>query len=96
MAAEMLYLVTARSSEQPIRVKDLHLALGYSEARVRQILHALADDGWLMIDRHGEDGRMRSLRHTERTAKVLVSALHSLPVLVEEFVETLGAKERAV
>ena len=75
MAAEMLYLITSRNSDSPIRVKDLYLALGYSEARIRQILHALADDGWLMINRHGDDGRMRSLLPTERTLIVLLTAL---------------------
>ncbi len=78
MAAEILYLITARATDDPLRVKDLYLALGYSEARIRQILHALADDGWLSIERHGVDGRMRRLRHTERTEAVLVTLLDQI------------------
>lgn len=74
MAAEILYFVTAKAGSEPVRVKDLHLTLGYSEARVRQILHALSDGGWIAIERHGDDARMRSLRHTERTALALMSA----------------------
>lgn len=83
MAAEILYLITARANDVPLRVKDLYLALGYSEARIRQILHALADDGWLLIERHGVDGRMRRLCHTERTAQTLVSASRDFPSLVD-------------
>lgn len=83
MAAEVLYLITGKATQEPIRVKDLHLALGYSEARVRQILHALADGGWLSIDRHGDDARMRSLRHTERTSLALMSATVHLGAQVD-------------
>lgn len=75
MAAEILYLITSRASDDPIRVKDLYLALGYSEARIRQILHALCEGGWLLIERHGQDGRMRRLRHTDRTAIALRSLI---------------------
>jgi hypothetical protein len=78
MAAEVIYLITSKASADPVRVKDLHLTLGYSEARVRQILHALADDGWLSVERHGIDGRMRSIRHTDRTALALLSIQQQL------------------
>lgn len=75
MAAEILYFVTAKAGSEPVRVKDLHLTLGYSEARVRQILHALTDGGWIAIEKHGDDARMRSLRYTEQTATTLAAAL---------------------
>lgn len=75
MAAEILYLVTAKAGAELVRVKDLHLALGYSEARVRQVLHSLSDGGWIAIERHGDDARMRSLSHTEQTATTLAAAL---------------------
>ncbi len=84
MAAEVIYLITSNAAADPVRVKDLHLTLGYSEARVRQILHALAEDGWLSVERHGIDGRMRSIRHTKRTEWVLSLALEDLAVFLRQ------------
>lgn len=47
IACEIMYLVAARVNAKPACVKDLFLSLGYSEARVSEVLRCLMQDGWI-------------------------------------------------
>lgn len=61
-----LFALSRMEQGRPAYVKDFHLALGYSEDRVSELLRELTDSGWLVLRRDGGDGRLRQVLPTER------------------------------
>lgn len=47
-------------------VKTFHLALMHSQDRVREVIKHLVEDDWLRLDEDGSDGRVKSVRPTEK------------------------------
>jgi DNA-binding IclR family transcriptional regulator len=76
IAGEILYFVASRSQSQLAQVKEVHLSLGYSEARVSEILQALLNDGWLKQELGKSDKRIRYLSAPRSTKMLLLSAFH--------------------
>lgn len=74
IATEILYLTASKTTESLLKTKDLHLSLGYSEARTSEVLRELVADGWLASVPCSQDGRVRRLRATSR----MLSALRQL------------------
>jgi DNA-binding MarR family transcriptional regulator len=71
ISCEIIYLVAARSPNDPACVKDLFLTLGYSEARVSEVLRALILDGWIEQKASSADKRKRTLYPSEKCTRLL-------------------------
>lgn len=71
VASEILYLAASNMPDATIKTKDLHLSLGYSEARTSEVLRELVADGWLVSVPCEHDRRVRRLRATSRTFEAL-------------------------
>lgn len=71
IASEILYLAASNLPDAPIKTKDLHLSLGYSEARTSEVLRQLLLDGWLVSVPCEHDRRVRRLKATNRTFRAL-------------------------
>jgi DNA-binding MarR family transcriptional regulator len=74
IACEIIYLVAARASTQPACVKDLFLSLGYSEARVSEVLRYLMQDGWIDQRVSNHDKRKKFLYPSGKCLTLLNSA----------------------
>lgn len=74
IACEIIYLVAARASSQPACVKDLFLSLGYSEARVSEVLRCLMQDGWIDQRISEHDKRKKFLYPSKRCLALFSSA----------------------
>lgn len=61
-----LFAAVSRLGNQRVASKSVHLALGYSPDRVREVLVALEADGWISKLPHQGDGRMRLIHATEK------------------------------
>lgn len=70
IACEIMYLVAASAASNPVCVKDLFLTLGYSEARVSEVLRSLIKDGWIEQRDSGTDKRKRFLYPTVKTSSL--------------------------
>lgn len=71
---EIIYLIAARAEDEPVSVKELYLELGYSEARVSDLLRQLVEAGWIISTQCQRDKRIRRLYPSERLAKLLADA----------------------
>jgi DNA-binding MarR family transcriptional regulator len=71
---EIIYLVASRSMDEPVSVKDLYLELGYSEARVSDLLRQLVETGWIISTQCQRDKRIRRLFPSERLVILLDQA----------------------
>lgn len=78
VANEIIYLVASRGIDEPLSVKELHLELGYSEARVSDLLRQLVEAGWIVSTQCQKDKRIRRLHASERLVKLLTDAAHKL------------------
>lgn len=74
IACEIMYLVAARSNAQPACVKDLFLSLGYSEARVSEVLKCLVQEGWIDQRVSNYDKRKKFLYPSAKCNALLNSA----------------------
>ena len=74
VSSEIIYLVAARSANDPASVKELHLELGYSEARVSDLLRQLVDAGWIISTQCQRDKRIRRLYPSDRLVELLAEA----------------------
>jgi DNA-binding MarR family transcriptional regulator len=71
---EIIYLVAARGVDEPLSVKELYLELGYSEARVSDLLRQLVEAGWIISTQCLRDKRIRRLYPSDRLKALLVQA----------------------
>jgi DNA-binding MarR family transcriptional regulator len=74
ISCEIIYLVAARAETQPVCVKDLFLTLGYSEARVSEVLRCLCNDGWIDQRVSGSDKRKKLLYPSKKCAALFITA----------------------
>ena len=74
IANEIIYLVASRGIEEPLSVKELHLELGYSEARVSDLLRQLVEAGWIVSTQCEGDKRIRRLYPSGLLVKLLENA----------------------
>ena len=82
IASEIVYLVASRSSRNPLQVKDIYLALGYSEARTSEVLRELVAKGWLNL-RPGPTDRRTKIVQASRRSLLLLGSLRSGKILDE-------------
>ena len=75
---EIIYLVAAKAADGPVSVKELYLELGYSEARVSDLLRQLVDAGWIVSTQCQKDKRIRRLYPSERLVKLLADVASKL------------------
>jgi len=61
-----LYATAARLENQTIASKTVHLTVGYSPDRVREVLISLEADGWISKVPHRHDGRIRLIEATDK------------------------------
>ncbi len=71
---EIIYLVAARAANEPVSVKELYLELGYSEARVSDLLRQLVEAGWIVSTQCQRDKRIRRLYPSDRLVELLAEA----------------------
>jgi len=72
ISLDVLLLAASRDSENgDVQVKNFHLALKHSEDRVREIIKSLVADGWLRMDEHSDDGRVKLVRPTDKLMLLL-------------------------
>lgn len=76
IAGEILYFVASRSRSQLAQVKEVHLSLGYSEARVSELIQSLINGGWLNQEFEKSDGRIRYLSAPDHTKLLLRSVVN--------------------
>jgi len=74
VANEIIYLVASKGVNEPVSVKELHLELGYSEARVSDLLRQLVEAGWIISTQCQKDRRIRRLHPSERLVVLLAQA----------------------
>lgn len=74
VSIEIIYLVAARTPDDPVSVKELYLELGYSEARVSDLLRQLVDAGWIVSTKCQKDKRIRRLHPSARLIELLEQA----------------------
>lgn len=50
--------LAASTDERPCSMKDFTALLPYSDERIRQLIHKMAEDGWLIVKPSPLDGRV--------------------------------------
>lgn len=88
LANEIVYLVASRSPCNLVQVKDIYLALGYSEARTSEVLRGLVTDGWLHL-KPGPTDRRTKLVQASRTSLAMLRTLRS-GTFIEEIKSSLA------
>jgi len=67
----LLQVAASAARHQPARMKDLHLAIGYSQDRIREVVHHLVADDWIELTADARDGRSKFLKPTARALRLL-------------------------
>lgn len=67
----LLYVGACALNNNSAKIKEIHLALGYSQDRIREVTKQLAEDGWIEIAKHNGDGRSKSVKPTDKAIKLL-------------------------
>lgn len=67
-----LYATAAKLENQPIASKTVHLTVGYSPDRVREVLLALEAEGWISKVPHRHDGRIRLIEATDKLIALML------------------------
>jgi DNA-binding MarR family transcriptional regulator len=67
----LLHTTVATRRDQPAKIKHIHLAIGYSEDRVREIIKDLVANNFLELVRDQLDGRSKLVIPTAKTADIL-------------------------
>ena len=55
----LLHTSLCAARGQPAKMKEIHLAIGYSQDRIREIVKELIAGGWLALTRDESDGRAK-------------------------------------
>jgi len=76
VAIDVAFYLLTKSPSSVTLVKEIHLALGYSEDRVGVIVKSLSSSGLVQINKQGGDKRTRN-----------VSATDGLNALLDEYIE---------
>lgn len=67
-----LYAMAARLENQAIASKTVHLTVGYSPDRVREVLMSLEAEGWISKVPHRHDGRIRLIEATDKLMALML------------------------
>ena len=67
----LLHVAASVARRQPARMKDLHHAIGYSQDRIREVVHQLAADDWIELIADARDGRSRFVQPTAKALRLL-------------------------
>jgi hypothetical protein len=67
-----LYATAARLEGQPIASKTVHLTVGYSADRVREVLMELERGGWISKLPHRRDRRIRLIEATDKLVALML------------------------
>lgn len=67
-----LYATAARLENQAIASKTVHLTVGYSADRVREVLICLEAEGWISRVPHHQDGRIRLIEATDKLIALML------------------------
>lgn len=78
IANKIIYLVASRGRDEPVSVKEFHLELGYSEARVSDLLRQLVEAGWIVSTQCPKEKRIRRLYPSECLVILLSEAAPKL------------------
>ncbi len=62
----IIWLMTEGRDLRHSNLKNLHLAIGYSQDRTREVLRHLEMGGWVRIENSQRDGRSKHLVPTEK------------------------------
>ncbi len=75
----LVWLLQSRTRARPL--KDLYRGSRFSEPTIRAVLKALADDGFIVIERSPDDLRVRTVHLTPK----LVAAVHEYLALLRDY-----------
>jgi hypothetical protein len=67
----LLHVAASVARHRPARMKELHLAIGYSQDRIREVVHQLAADDWIELIADARDGRSRFVQPTAKALRLL-------------------------
>lgn len=72
ISVDVLLLAASRDGMNgAVPIKHFHLALNHSQDRVREVIKQLVEDDWLRIEADDTDGRVKSVRPTDRLMTML-------------------------
>ncbi len=71
VAIDVAFYLLTKSPSSITLVKDIHLALGYSEDRVGVVVKSLSHSGLVYINKQRDDKRTRNVSATERLHALL-------------------------
>lgn len=66
-----LYATAARLKNRLVVSKSVHLTVGYSSDRVREVLGALVADGWIEKTEHPSDRRIRLIQASDKLVDLM-------------------------
>lgn len=66
-----LYATAARLKNRLVVSKSVHLTVGYSSDRVRELLGALVADGWIEKTEHPSDRRIRLIQASDKLMELM-------------------------
>lgn len=66
-----LYATVVRLEKQKVSAKTVHLTVGHSADRVREVLLNLEADGWVAKVPHHDDGRIKLIEATDKLVMLM-------------------------
>ncbi len=85
ISVDVLLLAASRDGvDGPSSIKLFHLALNYSQDRIREVIRKLVEDGWLRIEHYDGDGRVKCVRPTEKLITMLAEYECNVREMFEE------------
>lgn len=67
----LLHVSAAALRNELAKVKDVHLAIGHSQDRIREVMKQLADNDWIELLPNARDGRSRIVVPTDKSLNLL-------------------------
>lgn len=67
----LLHSSACAAKGQPAKIKDIHLAIGHSQDRIREIIRELVNGDWLIPERDKHDGRARRVLPSPKCLSLL-------------------------
>ena len=67
-----LYATAAKLQNKDVASKTVHLTVGYSSDRVREVLIELERGGWIIRKRDRQDGRIRLIEATDKLIELML------------------------
>lgn len=67
----LLFIADVENSKTQPKAKDIHLAVGFSQDRVRDVLKTLKSTNWIEFQTDPKDARVRRVRLSEKGRRLL-------------------------